>query len=93
MMMLKLNEPKMLYRGEGCTACNNSGYQGRTAIHEIMVVNKEIRELIDRKATTDQLRQMASRFGTKTLRESCIDLVLEGVTTTAELTKVTYSIE
>lgn len=93
MMMLKLNEPKMLYKGEGCPFCNNSGYHGRTAIHEIMVVNKEMRELIDRRATIDQLRQMAARFGTKTLRESCIDLVLEGVTTTSELTKVTYSIE
>jgi len=93
MMMLKLNEPKMLFRGEGCSACNNTGYQGRTAIHEIMVVNKEIRELIDRKATIDQLRQMSSRFGTKTLRETCIELVLSGVTTTSELTKVTYSIE
>jgi type IV pilus assembly protein PilB len=58
-----------------------------------MVVNREIRELIDRRATTDQLRQMAARFGTKTLRESCIELVLDGTTTTAELTKVTYSIE
>lgn len=93
MMMLKLNEPKMLYRGEGCSSCNNTGYSGRTAIHEIMVVNKEIRELIDRRATTDQLRQMAARFGTKTLRESCMELVLQGVTTTGELTKVTYSIE
>lgn len=93
MMMLKLSEPKMLFKGEGCSSCNGSGYQGRTAIHEIMVVNKEIRELIDRRATIDQLRQMAARFGTRTLRESCIDLVLEGVTTTSELTKVTYSIE
>ena len=93
MMMLKLKEPKMLYRGEGCNYCNNTGYKGRTAIHEIMVVNREIRELIDRRATTDQLRQMAARFGTKTLRESCIELVLDGTTTTAELTKVTYSIE
>lgn len=91
--MLKLNEPKMLFRGEGCSVCNNTGYQGRTAIHEIMVVNKEVRELIDRKATIDQLRQMSARFGTKTLRESCIELVLSGVTTTSELTKVTYSIE
>lgn len=93
MMMLKLNEPRELYRGEGCPACNYSGYQKRIAIHEVLVVNKEIRELVDRHASLDQIRQMASRFGTKTLRESCTKLVLDGVTTTAELTRVTYSLE
>ncbi len=93
MMMLKLKEPRPLYRGEGCNYCNGTGFKGRSPIHEIMVVNREIRELIDRRATTDQLRQMAARFGTKSLRESCMELVLEGVTTVSELTKVTYSIE
>lgn len=93
MMMLKLTEPRELYKGAGCPACNYTGYQKRTAIHEVLVVTKEVRELIDRHASLDQVRQMASRFGTKTLRESCTELVLQGVTTTAELTKVTYSVE
>ena len=93
MMMLKLSEIRQLYKGAGCPACNFTGYQKRQAIHEVLVVTKEIRELVDRKASTDQLRQIAIRQGTKTLRESCMQLVLDGVTTTNELARVTYSID
>ena len=93
MMLLKLTEPRELYRGEGCPACNYSGYQKRTAIHEVLACTREIRELIDRRASTDQIRQMAIRNGMKTLRESCTQLVLDGVTTTTELVRVTYSVE
>jgi len=92
-MLLKLTDEKQLMRGAGCPACNHTGYQGRMAIHEVLVCTKEIRELVDRKSSTDQLRQMAIRQGTKTLRENCIKLVLDGLTTTAELARVTYSID
>jgi type IV pilus assembly protein PilB len=93
MMLLKLSEPRELYRGEGCPACNFTGYQKRTAIHEVLIVTKDIRELIDRRASVDQIRQAASRYGTKTLRESCTKLVLDGITTTDELARVTYNVE
>lgn len=93
MMMVRLKEPRELYKGEGCPACNFTGYQGRTAIHEVLVVTREIRELIDRRATADQIRQISSRAGTKSLRESCTQLVLDGVTTTQELLRVTYSVD
>lgn len=75
MMMVKLKEPRELYRGDGCPSCNFTGYQGRTAIHEVLVVTREVRELIDRRATSDQIRQLACRAGTKTLRDSCTQLV------------------
>jgi type IV pilus assembly protein PilB len=93
LMLLKLREPQPLYKGAGCPACNYTGYAKRTAIHEIIPINKDIRELIDRRATSDQLRHTAARFGFTSLRDNCIRLVLEGVTTTEELIKVTYSIE
>ena len=93
MLMLKMKEPLPLYRGAGCPTCNGTGYKGRSGIHEILVVTKEIRELIDRKATIDQLSQMAIRQGTTTLRQSCTELVLSGVTTVNELLKVTYSVD
>jgi len=93
LMLLKLTEAVQLYKGAGCPACNFTGYQKRMAIHEVFVVTKEIRELIDRRASTDQLRQMAARFGTKTLRDNCAKLVADGLTTTAELARVTYSID
>lgn len=93
MLMLNMKEPEPLYKGEGCPYCNYSGYKGRSGIHEILAVTKEIRELISRQATLDQLQQMAVRQGTQTLRQSCIDLVLAGVTTVEELLKVTYSLD
>ena len=92
-MQLKMREPKPLFRGTGCPECGFSGYKGRTAIHEILVVTREIRELIDRKATTDQIRALAIRQGTTTLMDTCINLVLDGVTTTTEMLKVTYTVD
>jgi type IV pilus assembly protein PilB len=93
MLALKMKEPTPLYKGEGCAACNFSGYKGRTGIHEIIVITREIRDLINRGATTDQITQTAIRQGTTTLRESCAQLVLSGVTTVEEMLKVTYSVE
>ena len=93
MMQLKLKEIQPLYKGAGCPACNFSGYQKRVAIHEVLVVTKEIRDLIDRRASIDQIKQMISRYGTTSLRDNCRQLVLDGITTTAELARVTYSIE
>jgi len=93
MLLLKLKEPTPIYKGEGCPACNFTGYKGRSGIHEILVVTKEIREMVNRGASVDQLQQMAVRQGTKTLRESCTELVLAGATTIEEMIKVTYSVD
>jgi type IV pilus assembly protein PilB len=93
MLLLKMKEPTPLYKGVGCPYCNFTGYKGRSGVHEILVITREIRDLINRNASTDQLQQMAIRQGTVTLRESCIDLVLHGITTVEELLKVTYSVD
>ena len=93
MLMLEMKEPENLYKGEGCPYCNFSGYKGRSGIHEILVVTKEIRELINRRATLDQIQQLAIRQGMETLRKSCTDLVLQGSTTMDELLRVTYSLD
>ncbi|MFO7636059.1 MAG: GspE/PulE family protein [Clostridia bacterium] len=93
MMLLKLKDIQPLYKGEGCSNCNHTGYKGRTAIHEVMLVSKDIREIIEKRGTTDQLRNMAGRMGTVSLRDSCIRLVLNGITTTQELVRMTYSMD
>ncbi len=93
MMMLKMKDSDSLYKGEGCAYCNFTGYKGRSGIHEILVVTREIRDMINRGASTDQLMQMAIRQGTVTLRDSCTELVLAGKTTVEELVKVTYSLD
>lgn len=93
MLMLGMKEPAPLYKGEGCPYCNFTGYRGRSAIFEIMMVTREIRELVNRRATQDQIQQMALRQGTQTLRQNCSDLVLAGTTTFEELMKVTYTLD
>ena len=92
-MLLKMKEPAPLYKGAGCPVCNFTGYKGRSAIHEIIVITREIRDLVNRGASTDQISQTAIRQGTVTLRDSCSELVLEGRTTVDEMLKVTYSVD
>ena len=93
MKLLKLSEPARIYEGKGCPHCNDTGYKGRIAIHEVLVVDKEIRQLIDRQGPTEELRNLAAEHGTATLRDNCTELVLDGVTTIEELIKVTYTSE
>lgn len=93
MLMLKMKDPSPLYKGAGCPACNFTGYKGRTGIHEVLVITREIRELVNRRSSLDQISQMAARQGTTSLQESCTELVLSGVTTVDEMIKVTYSVD
>jgi type IV pilus assembly protein PilB len=91
--LLRLKENKVLYRGEGCSMCSKTGYKGRTSIHEVMVINREIRDLINRHASADELKAASAAYGTTSLMENCIKLVIEGITTVDELIRVTYSID
>ena len=91
--LLHLADGDILSRGAGCSICGNTGYRGRTAIHEVMLVTREIRELIDHRASIDELRTAAAKYGTITLRDSCSRLVRKGITTSDEMLKVTYSLE
>ncbi|MEI8217391.1 MAG: ATPase, T2SS/T4P/T4SS family [Eubacteriales bacterium] len=93
MQILNLSETKPIYRGAGCPSCNGTGYKGRSGIHEILVVTKEIRELVNKGASIDDIAKLGVSQGTITLRQSCIDLVLNGTTTMDELVKVTYSVD
>lgn len=80
-----------VYRGKGCPMCNGSGYKGRTAIFEIMVSSKNIRMLIDKAATSDEIRDEAILNNMVTLYDSCIQLVLKGQTTVDEVSRVAFS--
>ncbi|NLW12084.1 MAG: type II secretion system ATPase GspE [Clostridiaceae bacterium] len=93
MDVLRLREPITLYKGAGCSNCNHTGYRGRIAIHEIMQVTSQIRDLIDKRASIDHIRNVAVKQGSTSLRENSVELVRKGVTTIDELLKVTYSIE
>lgn len=80
---------KRFYQGAGCVTCNNTGYKGRTAIHEFMVVNEEIRNIILRNGSVAEMRDAACRNGMLTLRDAGMAKVYEGVTTIEEVVRET----
>ncbi len=82
-----------IYRSAGCQACNFTGFYGRTAIHEILIVNEPIKELTSQKATSDQIKKCAVVNGMRTLRQSGWLKVIAGVTTPDEIIRVTQSDE
>jgi type IV pilus assembly protein PilB len=77
------------FEGRGCGNCNETGYKGRLAIYEIMVMHEAIRELIIRGASTVDLKREAVKLGMSTLRMSALNKVRAGLTTIAETLRVT----
>jgi general secretion pathway protein E len=77
-------------RAVGCGTCRGTGYRGRKAIAELLVLNDEIRELIIGRAPIRQLKEAARRNGTRSLRESALDLVRDGITSLEEANRVTF---
>ncbi|MFA6948153.1 MAG: GspE/PulE family protein [Eubacteriales bacterium] len=85
------NDIAAVAHSHGCDRCNHTGYSGRVAIHEILMVDKKVRILISEGATTEQLEDYAIKTqGMKTLKVSATNLVKQGVTTVAELKKIAY---
>jgi len=82
---------KKFYRGRGCDRCNNIGYRGRMGIFEIITMNEEIRELVMAGASTGELRQCARKYGTRSLRDSGLLNVYDGLTTLEEVAAVTLA--
>lgn len=82
-----------VYRKKGCPACNNTGYKGRIAIYEIMTVNRELRDLISKNVNSGVIKDVALKSGMRTLRDNCMRLVQDGVTTVEEMLRVTFSKE
>lgn len=75
------NEDFTLYRGKGCDACNNSGFKGRVALHELLVGSEDLKNLIQGRARTAEILSVAMRDGMVTLLQNGIEKVLRGVTT------------
>lgn len=90
---LLADEELTLYHGYGCNYCNGSGYSGRKAIHEILVVDRDVRNNIMTDKNEDSLRDIARKHGMRTLREDCEELVMQGVTTLEEYINVVYKVE
>jgi type IV pilus assembly protein PilB len=79
------------YEGRGCERCQGLGFAGRTAVVELLELNDELREMIVNRVPTARLRQEAARCGTVFLRQAALEKVLEGVTSLAEIDRVTFA--
>ncbi len=79
--------------GRGCMSCGNTGYSGRIAIYEFVTVTKELREAILSNASLDELTQTAKKQGMISLKDSCKDLLLNGITSYKEAVRVIYAKE
>ena len=75
----------------GCQRCNGTGFYDRTGVYEMMEISPEVRHMIARRASTDELRDAAMQGGMRTLHQSARRLVLEGVTTLNEMQRISVS--
>ena len=83
-------EKKDLYMNVGCDACNHTGYRGRTAIHELLDMTDNIREMIIARRPGSEIRRAAEKEGLSSLRASALHKVFTGVTTLHEINRVTF---
>lgn len=77
-----------IYKAGGCPYCNDTGYSGRTGVFEIMLINKEMKKMIAQRAHNVELEDYAIKHGMKTLKMSCLEHILNGVTTIDEFVRI-----
>lgn len=86
---LSKSSGKMFYEGKGCESCKHTGYKGRTAIYEMLIVTDPIKDMILNRASADEIRKKAVALGMRTLRTDGWEKVLKGLTTPSEVLRVT----
>ena len=79
------------YEGKGCEKCFHTGYRGRTGIYELMIIDSDIQDLIYQRKSAGQIKRLALESGLKTLRMDGARKVLRGITTVAEVLRVTQA--
>jgi len=79
----------VVYGPVGCTACSNTGYQGRTGVYELLTIDDSLRTLIHDGAAEGKLRDYARTLGMRTIREDGLRWVRDGVTSLEEVLRVT----
>jgi len=81
---------RIFYMSVGCDACNHTGYRGRTAIHELLNLSDNVREMIIERRPGSEVRRAAEKEGLASLRESALKKVLSGVSTLHEINRATF---
>jgi type IV pilus assembly protein PilB len=84
----EVGDRKFTY-GEGCAKCNNLGFKGRTGLYEVLIMNDELRDMVSRGASTDQIRVHCRKMGTQSLRDSGLEALYAGITTLEEVVRET----
>ena len=79
-----------VYKGQGCDFCNDTGYKGRIALYEIMLISEKLRRMVLDGASTDEIREQAIKEGMSSLRMSGLRKIKEGITTIDEVMSVTF---
>jgi len=87
----ELDPNATFYVGSGCDKCFNTGYKGRVGIYELMVINEQIRELIYAKESAGKIKKKALELGLQTLRMDGAEKAAKGITTIAEVLRVTQT--
>ena len=80
---------ELFHKGEGCRECNNTGFRGRIGIFEVMVMDSELKRLVQQNATETDIRIYLAQIGWRPLREKALDLVERGESTLEEVLRVT----
>ncbi|MDH5710162.1 MAG: GspE/PulE family protein [Gammaproteobacteria bacterium] len=86
--LLKVNEPIRIYEAAGCEHCDNTGYKGRLSVIEALTIGDELDELIAKRATLGELKECAIKTGYKTLADDSIRVVMDGLTSLQEVSRV-----
>lgn len=90
--LMKISASVPVCEAGGCPECNNTGYRGRTAIHEIIHCTSGISTIVARNGSKEEIEDQARKNGTKLLRDNVSELVQKGVTSMDELVRVTYAV-
>jgi general secretion pathway protein E len=88
-ILRRAGSPKVIYKAQGCPACQNTGYQGRTGIYELMLVDDDVRQLILKSVDSSTIKRAAVDRGMLSLIQHGAFKVAQGVTTAAEVLSVT----
>ena len=89
--LFKIPEGTEVYAAKGCSVCNRTGYKGRLAIHEVLVIDGHLGEMISAGQTNaDEIKEEAIKHGMRTLWDNALYNVLEGNTSLEEMLRVAY---
>ncbi len=92
LLQFRPGEDTTVYEPVGCPACESMGYKGRIGVYEIMEMSPELKHIISKDGTAEEIKDVAMRNGMSTLRMSATHLVKQGITSVPEMTKVSFDL-